>query len=218
MHFNLNTAEVGGVTFSDSTPLLFWKFRILFFASVLKFSNSDPDSNFFSNSRSRLLFRRRKPSLEPKSTSWPKPFSVYRPCRLLLLPKTKSDSGSGPVFSKTFDSGLRSAKAQNLAGVNLRVSGHLWMIALMGGWNETQPEDHVAVQYEDHDSSFNLGCSSNTMTRSHITQGSCSRQVKSTKQMLPPHRVLASRDHSCCEQELECDTQAFYMKMKRADQ
>jgi len=67
--------------------------------------------------RIRLLFRLRLPSIQPKFTH---AFFKKWPSRLLLLPKLRSDSGSGWGSSQNFDSGCGSGskKIQNPAGVD----------------------------------------------------------------------------------------------------
>jgi len=92
--------------FQTPTPLLFQNVWIW----------GGPRSGNFSNKRIRLLFRCQLPStsIQPKFTNvFPKKW----PWRLLLLPKIKSDSGSG--FSLNFDTGSGSErKTKNNVGVD----------------------------------------------------------------------------------------------------
>ena len=99
-------AEVAGVTFSDSAP-------------VPKFLNPDPgpailkiwESDSCSDAGYSHWSNRNLPMFLLKK--WPH--------RLLLLPKWKSDSGSGSGFSQIFDTGSGSGserKTQNPAGVD----------------------------------------------------------------------------------------------------
>ena len=100
------SSEVAGVTFSDSDS-----------APDPKFLNPDPGPAIFqiweSDSCSASGYNHRSNRKLPKFllNKWPH--------RLLLLPKGKSDSGSGSVFSQIFDSGSWSEwKTQNPAGVD----------------------------------------------------------------------------------------------------
>jgi len=105
--------EAAGVTFADSDS-----------APVTKVLNPGPailqiwESNSCSDSGYDHRSNRNFPMFLPKK--WPH--------RLLLLPKWKSDSGSG--FSQIFDSGSGSQwKTQNPAGVDsgTPVRSHLWL-------------------------------------------------------------------------------------------
>jgi len=102
-HLLKQRTEVAGVTFSDSDS-----------APVPNFFNPGPsilqiwESDSCSHSGYNHPSNRNFPMFLPKK--WPH--------RLLLLPKWKSDSGTGSVFSQTFDSGSSSdRKTQNPAGV-----------------------------------------------------------------------------------------------------
>jgi len=104
---------VAGVTFSDSTP-------------ARKFLNPGPaiiqiwESDSCSDSGYNHRSNRNLPMFLLKK--WP---HKNRPHRLLLLPKWKSDSGSGSVFSQIFDSRNGSGferKTQNPAGVDSSTS------------------------------------------------------------------------------------------------